>query len=195
MQGPEDAASQLYTDSSHNPERRGFLRNAGGAALILAGGLLPFEIASASTRRFVNMANTHTGERLKVCYFRDGKFVAEACQQLNHLLRDFRSGDVHAIDPKLYDLVYAIQTKVGHRGQIEIISGYRSPATNAKLRSSSTGVAKRSLHMQGKALDIRLAGVDTAKVRDAALALRAGGVGYYKKSDFVHVDTGRVRHW
>jgi uncharacterized protein YcbK (DUF882 family) len=92
-------------------------------------------------------------------------------------------------------VVHAIQTEVGHRGQVEIISGYRSPATNAKLRSSSTGVAKRSLHMQGQALDIRLRGVDSAKVRDAALALRAGGVGYYKKSDFVHVDTGRVRHW
>jgi uncharacterized protein YcbK (DUF882 family) len=194
MQGPENAADDISTDPSHNPSRRGFLRNCSGA-LILASGLLPFEIASASSRRVVNMQNTHTGEHLELCYFRDGKFVTEACQRLNHLLRDFRSGDVHTIDPKLYDLVYAIQTEVGHRGKIEIISGYRSPATNDQLRKSSKGVAKRSLHTQGQALDIRLAGVDTAKVRDAALALRAGGVGYYKKSDFVHVDTGRVRHW
>jgi uncharacterized protein YcbK (DUF882 family) len=194
MQGPENAAEHLIVDPSHKPARRGFLRNCSGA-LILASGLLPFEIASASNRRIISMANTHTGEQAKLCYFRDGKFVAEACQRLNHLLRDFRSGDVHAIDPKLYDLVYAIQTEVGHRGKVEIISGYRSPATNDKLRNSSKGVAKRSLHMQGQALDIRLSGVDTAKVRDAALALRAGGVGYYQKSDFVHVDTGRVRHW
>lgn len=194
MQGPKDAADHLVTDPCHSPARRGFLRNCSGA-LILASSLLPFEIASASTRREISMANTHTGERLKLCYFRDGNFVAEACQRLNHLLRDFRSGDVHNIDTSLYDLVYAVQTEVGHRGQVEIISGYRSPATNNKLRKSSNGVAKHSLHMQGQALDIRLTGVDTAKVRDAALALRAGGVGYYKKSDFVHVDTGRVRHW
>jgi uncharacterized protein YcbK (DUF882 family) len=194
MQGPEDAAGQLQYDSTHSAARRGFLRNCSGA-LILASGLLPFEIASASTRREISLFNTHTSEHLELCYFRDGKFVAEACQRLNHLLRDFRSGDVHPIDPGLYDLVYAIQTEIGHRGQVQIISGYRSPATNEKLRNASTGVAKRSMHMQGQALDIRLSGVDTAKVRDAALALRAGGVGYYKKSDFVHVDTGRVRHW
>jgi uncharacterized protein YcbK (DUF882 family) len=194
MQGPENAADQLYTDPCHNPARRHFLRNCSGA-LLLASGLLPFEIASASSRRVITMVNTHTSEHLKLCYYRDGKFVSEACQRLNHLLRDFRSGDVHTIDPRLYDLVYAIQTEVGHRGQVEIISGYRSPGTNAKLRAGSNGVARRSLHMQGQALDIRLSGVDTTKVRDAALALRAGGVGYYKKSDFVHVDTGRVRHW
>lgn len=194
MQGPKDAADHIVTDPYHHPARRGFLRNCSGA-LMLASGLLPFEIASASTRREISMTNTHTGEHLKLCYFRDGKFVAEACQRLNHLLRDFRSGDVHSIDTGLYDLVHAIQTEVGHRGQVEIISGYRSPATNDKLRNSSKGVAKHSLHMRGQALDIRLAGVDTANVRDAALALRAGGVGYYKKSDFVHVDTGRVRHW
>jgi uncharacterized protein YcbK (DUF882 family) len=195
MPGPEDAADHFYTEELPcNPTRRGFLRNCGGA-LILASGLLPFAIASASTRREISMVNTHTGERANLCYFREGQFVAEACQRLNHLLRDFRTGDVHTIDPGLYDMVYAIQTEAGHRGQVEIISGYRSPATNEKLRKGSTGVAKRSLHMQGQALDIRLTGVDTAKVRDAALALRAGGVGYYPKSDFVHVDTGRVRHW
>jgi len=181
-------------DPCYDPTRRTFLRNCTGA-LLLGSGMLPFAGASAATRREINLVNTHTSERLKLCYFRDGGFVAEACQRLDHLLRDFRSGDVHTIDPRLYDLVYSIQTEVGHNGQVEIISGYRSPATNAQLRTGSTGVAKRSLHMQGKALDIRLSGVDTSKVRDAALALRAGGVGYYGKSDFVHVDTGRVRHW
>jgi uncharacterized protein YcbK (DUF882 family) len=194
MQGPEDAADRWHEDSTHNPSRRGFLRNCSGA-LILASGLLPFEVAGASTRREISLFNTHTCEKLQLCYFRDGEFVAEACQRFDHLLRDFRSGDVHRIDPRLYNMVYAIQTRLGHRGRVEIISGYRSPATNAKLRKASSGVAKRSLHMQGEALDIRLSGVDTAKVRDTALALRAGGVGYYKKSDFVHIDTGRVRRW
>jgi uncharacterized protein YcbK (DUF882 family) len=194
MQGPQDAADQWHNDLTHNPDRRGFLRNLGGG-LILASGLLPFEIANAAPRRELTMFNTHTGERVQLCYFRDGQYSAEACQRLNRLLRDFRSGEVHPIDPKLYDLVYAVQTELGQRGQVEIISGYRSPATNEKLRKGSTGVAKRSLHMQGQALDIRLSGVDTARVRDAALALKAGGVGYYKKSDFIHVDTGRVRRW
>lgn len=194
MQGPKDAADRLPPDSNRSITRRNFLRTC-GSALILTGGLSPLENVLASTRREIGLTNTHTGEHLKLCYFRDGNFVAEACQRLNHLLRDFRTGDVHPIDPKLYDLVYAIQTEIGHRGQVQIISGYRSPATNKKLRDASSGVAKRSLHMQGQALDIRLSDVDSARVRDAALALRAGGVGYYRKSDFVHVDTGRVRHW
>jgi uncharacterized protein YcbK (DUF882 family) len=194
MQGPKDAADHRVTDFPRNRTRRAFLRNCSGA-LLLASGLLPFEIARASTRRVITMANTHTSERLQLCYFRDGKYVAEACRRLNHLLRDFRSGDIHPIDPKLYDLVYAVQSEVGHHGTVEIISGYRSPGTNEKLRHASSGVARRSLHMQGQALDIRLTGVDTGRVRDAALALQAGGVGYYPRSDFVHLDTGRVRHW
>lgn len=194
MQGPEDAAHQQHIESTHNPARRGFLRGC-SSALLLASGLVPFEIAAAATRREISLINTHTRERLKLCYFRDGEFVADACQRLDHLLRDFRSGEVYPIDPKLYDMVYAIQTEIGHRGQVEIISGYRSPATNEKLRNGSSGVAKRSLHMQGQALDIRLSGVDSARVRDAARALKTGGVGYYKKSDFVHLDTGRVRYW
>jgi uncharacterized protein YcbK (DUF882 family) len=194
MQGPQDEADQWHNEFTHSPDRRGFLRNLSGG-LLLASGLLPFEIANASTRRELTMFNTHTGERMQLCYFRDGQYVAEACQRLNRLLRDFRSGEVHPIDPKLYDVVYAVQNELGQQGQVEIISGYRSPATNEKLRKNSTGVAKRSLHMKGQALDIRLSGVDTARVRDAALALKAGGVGYYKKSDFIHVDTGRVRRW
>lgn len=177
-----------------NPARRRFLRNCTGA-LILGAGLAPFQIAGASTRRELHLFNTHTGEDLKLCYFRDGQLVKEACQRLDQLLKDFRSGDVHTIDTRLFDMVHTIQTRLGHRGRVEIISGYRSPATNEKLRQHSTGVAKRSLHMQGKALDIRLRDLDTARVRDTALALRAGGVGYYAKSDFIHIDTGRVRHW
>ena len=174
-------------------ERRRFLRNCGiGLAF---GGLLPFESVLAASRREITLFNTHTREKLQQCYFRDGEFIAEACQRLNHLLRDHRTGDVHPIDPRLFDMVYAVQTHLGHRGKVEIISGYRSPATNARLHAGSSGVAKRSQHMLGKALDIRLSGVDTSRVRDAAVELQAGGVGYYASSDFVHLDTGRVRRW
>ena len=188
MARPDDSTQ------ARNPARRRFLRNCTGA-LLLGTGLAPLEIAGAATRRELHLFNTHTGEDLKLCYFRDGKLVADACRRLDRLLRDFRSGDVHTMDTRLFDLVHAIQTRLGHSGRVEIISGYRSPKTNDKLRRQSNGVAKRSLHMQGKALDIRLSEFDTARARDAALTLRAGGVGYYAKSDFIHIDTGRVRHW
>lgn len=175
------------------PERRRFLRNCGIG--LTFGSLFPFEAVLAASRREITLFNTHTQEKLSMCYYRDGEFVAEACRRLNHLLRDHRTGDVHPIDPRLYDMVYAVQTHLGHRGKVEIISGYRSPGTNARLHNASSGVAKRSQHMLGKALDIRLSGMDTARVRDAAIALQAGGVGYYAQSDFVHLDTGRVRRW
>lgn len=174
-------------------ERRRFLRTS--AIGLAFGALLPFESVLASSRREIALFNTHTDEKLRLCYYRDGQFLTEACQRLNHFLRDHRTGDVHPIDPRLYDMVYAVQTHLGHRGTVEIISGYRSPATNARLHHASSGVAKQSQHMLGKALDIRLSGMDTARVRDAAIALQAGGVGYYAQSDFVHIDTGRVRRW
>lgn len=174
-------------------DRRRFLRTCSiGLAF---GALLPFESVLAASRREVTLFNTHTQEKLQMCYFRDGQFLTEACQRLNHFLRDHRTGDVHPIDPRLFDMVHAVQTHLGHRGKVEIISGYRSPATNARLNANSSGVAKHSQHMLGKALDIRLSGMDTARVRDAAIELQAGGVGYYAKSDFVHLDTGRVRRW
>jgi uncharacterized protein YcbK (DUF882 family) len=181
-------------DRNFSHQRRSFIRSC-TAILVLGSGMLPFGAAQAASSRELRLLNTHTGEHLQQCYFRDGAFAHDACQRLNHFLRDHRTGDVSAIDPKLFDLLYSVQHEVGHRGVIEIISGYRSQATNAKLNAASSGVAKRSLHMQGKALDIRLSGFDSARLRDAALSLRAGGVGYYAKSDFVHVDTGRVRHW
>lgn len=174
-------------------ERRRFLRDWGIG--LIFGSLLPFESVLAASRRELTLRNTHTDERLQLCYFRDGQFVHEACQRFNHLLRDHRTGDVHPMDARLFDVVYAVQTRLGHRGTVEIISGYRSPATNARLHANSSGVARQSQHTLGKALDVRLSGMDTARVRDAALALRAGGVGYYAASDFVHIDTGRVRRW
>src|SRR5690606_22191472 len=114
---------------------------------------------------------------------------------VNEVLRDHRTGEVHAIDPQLLDLLSGLAGKLEARPRFQVISGYRSPASNAKLHAKSSGVATRSLHMQGKAIDIRMGGVELANLRRAALGLRAGGVGYYPSSDFVHVDTGRVRQW
>ncbi len=139
--------------------------------------------------------NLHTEEKLSATYWADGGYVADELGAIDHLLRDFRTGSVHTIDPKLLDLLYSLDRSLGSAQPFHVISGYRSPHTNAVLHAKSNGVASHSLHMVGKAIDIRLPGRSLADLRNAALALRSGGVGYYPKSDFVHVDTGRVRRW
>jgi uncharacterized protein YcbK (DUF882 family) len=145
--------------------------------------------------RTLAFRNLHTGESLRTTFWTQGRYLSDELTAVNQVLRDHRSGEVHAMDPKLLDLLYALQQSVGVNGAFHIISGYRSPKTNQKLRSQGGGVAKKSLHMQGKAIDIRLPGCQLDRLRDAALALQAGGVGYYAKSDFIHLDTGRVRRW
>jgi uncharacterized protein YcbK (DUF882 family) len=147
------------------------------------------------TTRVLAFRHLHTSERLEVVYAREGRYIPDALASVNHLLRDFRSGQTHPIDPQLLDVLHALKVATGSREPFEVISGYRSPATNQQLRDRSQGVASGSLHMQGKAIDIRLADVPLAKLREAAKALRRGGVGYYEESNFVHVDTGRVRAW
>jgi len=151
--------------------------------------------AIALSERALSFYNTHTGERLTVIYKRHGKYIPVSLEKINHILRDHRTGGIHPIDPKLMDYLYDLQAKVGNHGAVHIISGYRSPETNRQLRRNSKEVAKGSLHMQGKALDFRLPGTDTVKLRDAARKMKRGGVGYYKKSDFIQIDTGRVRCW
>ncbi len=138
--------------------------------------------------------HTHTGERFRLEYSCNGCSPSDL-NQLNNFLRDFRTGEVFPIDPVLLEILYGIRQKSGSKGVIEIISGYRSPKTNDKLRSKSGGVAKRSLHMKGQALDIRLTDLKTNDLRDVAISMRQGGVGYYAKSNFVHIDTGRFRTW
>ena len=146
--------------------------------------------------RSLSLFNTHTGERLKeVVYWEQGNYIPDALNHLNHALRDHRTNEVHSIDPMTLDLMAAISRKVDAKRPFEIISGYRSLQSNRALRSVSRGVAKNSYHMQGKAVDLRLPGVPLTVVRKAALDLRMGGVGYYPKSDFVHIDSGRVRSW
>lgn len=145
--------------------------------------------------RVLSLVSTHTGERAEVRYFEGGQYRAASLQQLDHLLRDHRTGDVAQMDPKLFDQLHALALRAGRPPHYQIISGYRSPASNENLRKASTGVATRSLHMDGRAIDVRLPGCPTAKLRDLALEMKAGGVGYYAKSDFLHLDTGRVRYW
>lgn len=175
------------------PGRRRFLQTAAMALpLAAAPGLV---MATPGEPRRLRFYHTHTGEKLDVVYHEDGAYLPDALSELNYLLRDFRSGDVVGIDPALLDFLHASQRRLGSIGTYEIISAYRSPATNELLRRRGGGVAKRSMHLQGRAIDVRLTGVDTHDLRRAARELVGGGVGYYAKSDFVHLDTGRVRWW
>jgi uncharacterized protein YcbK (DUF882 family) len=138
----------------------------------------------------------HTSEHIDIVYRRGDVYLPEAEAELDHFLRDHRTGDVKHYDPRVFDILSDVAAAVGHPGvEIEIICGYRTAGSNEFLRARSAGVAKRSQHMQAHAIDIRIPGVDTLTLRNAALALGRGGVGYYPRSEFVHVDTGRVRTW
>ena len=152
-------------------------------------------LAQSRDVRGLKFVHLHTGERLAVDYFERGGYLPDALGTVNHFLRDFRTGDVHDIDPKLLDLLHLVTGVTGSTSPYQVISGYRSPATNQILRQQSEGVAVGSLHMVGQAIDMRLADVPLPKLQSAALTLQLGGVGYYPASDFVHVDTGRVRRW
>ena len=145
--------------------------------------------------RRLSFFHTHTAETMDVTYFKDGAYVTSALDDLNHFLRDFRTGDAAEMDPAVFDILHEIQRQSGSAGTFEVISAYRSPATNEMLRGKSSGVARNSQHLLGKAIDVRLTDLDTAELREVALSLGRGGVGYYHESDFVHVDTGRVRQW
>jgi len=140
--------------------------------------------------------NTHTAERINIVYRRGEQYIPSALAQLDYFLRDHRTGDVRHFDPRLYDILYDLASSIGHAsGEIDIVCGYRTSSTNESLRAYTTGVAKNSLHIQAEAIDLRMPGIDTLKLRKAALSLRRGGVGYYPHSDFIHVDIGRVRQW
>jgi len=174
--------------------RRKFLQAATGTAAILAA---PVALAKPVQpgERVLRLQNLHTGENLKATYWAEGQYIAEEIAALNRVLRDHRSNEAYKMDQRLFDILHVLQQQVGSNGTYHVISGYRSPKTNAMLNRNSSGVAKRSLHMQGRAIDIRLPGVELKHLRQAALDLKAGGVGYYQKSGFVHVDTGRTRFW
>jgi uncharacterized protein YcbK (DUF882 family) len=182
------------TESIRELTRRDFLLLGTG---IVAGFLTPKVFASphAQQERSLAFRNTHTGESLQAVYWAEGEYIKSGLQEINTVLRDHRSDEIYPMDRGLLDLLYALQREVDCQNPYHVISGYRSPATNARLRSKSSGVARRSYHMQGKAIDIRLPGCALTDLHHAALGLKAGGVGIYAASDFIHVDVGPVRRW
>lgn len=144
----------------------------------------------------LHLYNIHTQERLDVVYRHGDQYDTGVLARINEYLRDYRTGSIREYDPRVLDLLHDIAASVGHAdGEIQVVCGYRTSHTNEYLRTHGHAVARHSLHMQGMAIDIRVPGVSAAKLRDAALALHRGGVGYYADSNFVHVDTGRVRRW
>jgi uncharacterized protein YcbK (DUF882 family) len=166
-------------------------------ALLLVAGLMFMSggygsIPDARTLRFYH---THTGRSLEVTYYANGSYDRGALQDLKVFLADWRDLEQKEVDPRLFDILWKIQQKTGNHRTFEVISAYRSPRTNEMLRRNTSGVAKNSQHIIGRAIDVRLRGLETARLRDTARALRLGGVGYYAKSDFVHIDTGRPRYW
>jgi uncharacterized protein YcbK (DUF882 family) len=152
-------------------------------------------IVQPATARALSFYNAHTGETLKTVYFERGEYVPGALAEVNYFFRDFRANQIKPIDPRLLDLLHRINHALGTSQPFNLISGYRSPATNAWLASQSEGVARHSLHTYGMAADINVQGRSLALLQIVALAMRGGGVGYYPRSDFVHVDTGRIRRW
>jgi len=145
--------------------------------------------------RMLRFYNTHTGESLETCYYSQGCYRADALKKIDHILRDHYTGKIKHIHSDLLDLLSAISQSIGEGTRFDVVSGYRSPETNAMLYRKTRGVAKNSLHMQGMAIDIRVPAYDTKRLRSACMKQHGGGVGYYPKSNFVHVDVGRVRYW
>jgi uncharacterized protein YcbK (DUF882 family) len=174
-------------------DRRTFLTSLGVSTLALGS----MEVASARTpdKRSLSFEHTHTGESLSVVYFQEESYQATSLERINHLLRDFRTEEVHAIDPRTLDILFDLQVLADRDGPFQVISGYRSPQTNAALRGRSSGVAEHSLHMQGRAIDVRLGGFSTTRLHELARQMARGGVGFYPRSDFVHLDSGPVRFW
>jgi uncharacterized protein YcbK (DUF882 family) len=169
---------------------------AAAAASILVPGAAwaGFRVLTGQARSLA-FYNLYTSERLKTIYWEKGRYIPEALAKINYLMRDFRANKIKPIDPTLLDLLCALSRKLNTSKPFDLISGYRTPLTNAMLAAHSEGVAPHSMHIQGRAADVRVPGRSLAELHRVALALRAGGVGYYPRSDFVHVDTGRVRHW
>lgn len=178
-------------------QRREFLKRSATLASALSLPLLGRAAipAAAQRDRTLRMYNTHTGESLQATYWAEGRFQPESMKDINKLLRDHRNNKVAQIDPKLILLLDQVSTRVKPGSLVHIISGYRSPESNQLLADTTNGVARHSMHLEGRAIDVRMPGVALASLRQAALGAAGGGVGYYPDSQFVHLDTGRLRHW
>ncbi len=185
------------TNESVNSRRR-FLQ-AGFSACALMAIPLAIPLSHADilqpAERKLAFLNLHTGERIQSVYWAENQYIPEALQAISNVLRDHRTGDLHPMDTDLFNLLHLLQSRMNSNQEFHVISAYRSPKTNAMLAGRSDGVAKQSMHTQGKAIDIRLPGHQLSDLQAAALSLKTGGVGYYPKSDFIHLDTGRTRFW
>jgi uncharacterized protein YcbK (DUF882 family) len=173
--------------------RRDFLRKSCLSAAAALGWGPAYSAVRQDFR--IKLHNIHTGESLNTVYRTPQGYDQSALKDVDRVLRDFRTGDVHPIDPALLDLLHVLASKVGAKSSFDVISGYRSPQTNARLAAESSGVSKRSLHMKGKAIDLALPGCDLRTLCAAAKLMRGGGVGFYPRPGFVHIDTGPVRYW
>ena len=195
----ESSPTQLTGAQPLPPGSWTIAQRSGRAVLVLACLLLAIPArapASTDAPYRLRFFHTHTGEHLDVVYRHGEDYDPGAEARINQYLRDYRTGDVHEYDPRLFDLLHDLLASLGRPdAEIDVVCGYRTPHTNEYLRQHGHGVALHSLHMQAMAIDIRVPGVPTAELRDAALRLHRGGVGYYAKSAFVHVDVGRVRQW
>ena len=183
-----------HKQAVHLPSRRKFIQSCLGTAAAFAS-TPAWSVVMPVPERSLTFLSLHTGESVKATYWSENQYVSSELKAIDEVLRDHRTGEIYSIDTELLDQLFLLQHSLDSKRPFHVISGYRSPATNQKLRSKSNGVAKRSLHMQGKAIDIRLPGSNLADLQNAAKKLKMGGVGYYAKSDFIHIDTGRVRYW
>ncbi len=177
--------------------RRRFIKlglMAAGSMIVPGTAMAALMVVPKQTRS-LSFYNLHTGESLKTVYFEKGAYVQGALDEINYILRDFRQNEIKPIDRTLLDLLVRIRERLGTDAPFQVISGYRSPKTNAMLHAHSEGVARHSLHIDGRAIDIRVPDRSLLSLRRTAISLFSGGVGYYPKSDFVHVDTGRIRYW
>lgn len=176
-------------------DRRRFVSGLGCVCGVAAAVRAPAVLANTPAVRSVSFVHTHTGEELTAAYWQAGQYQPQALLQVNKLLRDFRTDEIHPIDPTLLDLLFELRAKADSDRPFHVISGYRSPKTNEMLRHSSDGVAQHSMHLLGRAIDIRLESFPTRRLGELARSMGGGGVGFYQASDFVHLDTGRVRFW
>lgn len=175
--------------------RRRFLQIGLGATASLAMPTSAFANLLKQPERSIALLNLHTGEKVKATYWAEGQYQPDELSAIHRVLRDHRTGDIHEIDSHLIDMLNLLHQQMHGKQPFHVISGYRSPKTNAMLSKNSSGVAKKSLHMQGRAIDIRLPGRELNELRKTAQHMKIGGVGFYPSSDFIHVDTGRVRSW
>jgi uncharacterized protein YcbK (DUF882 family) len=191
LKNPSDA------DNSNILSRRGFLKLAGYGSLAAVGTpkIVQAAFSGFTAHKTLALEHHHTGEALKLTYFEQGRYIAGALDEVSYFLRDYHNDAVHSVDPALLDQLHDIKLMLGTNKPFHIVSGYRSPGTNASLRRHQRGVAKHSLHMEGRAVDIRMEGISAKTIRSAALKLNRGGVGYYPSSNFVHLDTGELRTW